>query len=185
MTYLEKIRNAFFMAGFQLRMKAKPEKLYTYADFKLWQRELIFAYLHQHMDHDHSQYAILWEDPNDPDAPAKVTHPTPIWLAMAKCGSILPPVEVYHALAEDEAKPDFRSHTRGHLLHDTPPIGPMTEEEAIEYLIQMALPPSVWRDYKGNRIILRTVERSSVVEQNRENRNAWRVNQETEQWATL
>jgi len=177
MTYFEQIRNALFLTGFRLRGKVAPEKTYTYADFKLWQRELIFAYLHQHMDHDHSQYAILWEDPDDPDAPAKVTHPAPIWLAMAKCGGILPPVEVYHALAEDEAKPDFRRHTRGHLLHETPPVGPMTEEEAIEYIIKKDLPPSVWRDYKGNRAILR-VARRAMIPADRSNRNAWRINQE-------
>ena len=176
MTIFKKIRNAAFLTGFRMLLKAKPEKTYTYAEFKLWQRELIFAYLHQHMDHQHSQYAIMWEDPADPDAPAKVTHPAPIWLAMAKCGGILPPVEVYHALMEDEAKPNFRRHTRGHLQHDTPPVGPMTEEEAIKYLIKKELPPSVWRDYRGNRSILRVVRRSMLPD--RTNRNAWRINQD-------
>ena len=165
-----------FLAYLRLHLKAKPKRADTYADFKLWQRELIFAYLHQHIDHQHSQYAILWEDPSFPDAPAKVSHPAPIWLAMALHGDILPPVQVYHELAEDEAKPGFRRHTRGHLLHDTPPIGAMTEEQAINYLIQMGLPPSVWRDYKGNRTILRVVQRS-VIPINRTFRNTWQVDQ--------
>ena len=34
------------------------------------------------------------------------------------------------------------------------PIPAMTEEEAIEYLIQKDIDPSVWRDYEGNRTIL-------------------------------
>ena len=33
----------------------------------------------------------------------------------------------------------------------------MTEEEAIEYLIQKDIDPSVWRDYKGNRTIMKIV----------------------------
>lgn len=151
-----------------------------FSQFKLWERELIFAYLYQNFTDvvfPHSQYAIVWEDPNDPDAPVKVTHPSPTWLAMAMHGHILPPVEVYHELAADEAKDNFLRHKRGHLLHDTPPIGPMTEEEAIEYIIKKDLPPSVWRDYTGNRSILRVVRRS-MIPSDRSYRNAWNMAQE-------
>ena len=146
-----------------------------YSQYKLWERELIFKY--QHKDLPQGNYAILWEDPADPDAPTKVTRPSPTWLAMAVHGGILPPVEVYHALCEDEADPNFKGHTRGHLLHETPPVPAMTEEEAMEYLIMKDIPPRVWRDYQGNRSILRIVP-VELVPTNRSYRNAWNINQE-------
>ena len=155
--------------------QAPAEKVYQYADFKLWQRELIYRHIHK--DHAHSQYVILWEDPTKPDEAATVTLPAPVWMGMALHGGILPPVEVYHQLAEDEAKPDFKYHTRGNLLHDTPPIDAMTEEQAINYLIKKDLPTSVWRDYKGNRTILRVVRRS-VIPTDRTRRAKWSVDQE-------
>lgn len=148
-----------------------------YSQYPLWQRELIFKELHK--DLPQPQFAILWEDPDDLDAPAKVTVPSPIWLAMAMHGGILPPVEVYWALREDEAQPDFKRHTRGHLLHETPPVDAMTEEEAMEYLIMKDLPPSVWRDYQGNRTIMKIVPRN-LVPTDRTMRNAWRITQEME-----
>jgi len=143
-----------------------------YSKYKLADRELIF--LHLHKDLPQPNYAILWEDPDDLDAPDKITVPSPAWLAMAMHGGILPPVEVYWALAEDEAKPGFQRHTRGYLLHDTPPVGPMTEEEAMEYLVMKDIPPRVWRDYRGNRTILKIVRRDQIPT-DRSNRNAWRM----------
>lgn len=146
-----------------------------YSQYKLWEREMIFK--DQHKDLPQGNYAILWEDPAAPDEPAKVTRPSPTWLAMAMHGGILPPVEVYHKLAEDEARDGFTRHTQGHLLHETPPVGPMTEEEAMEYLVQKDIPTQVWRDYKGNRQILKIVP-VHMIPTNREFRNAWKINQE-------
>jgi len=146
-----------------------------YTQYKLWEREMIFK--DQHKDLPQGNYAILWEDPSDPEAPAKVTRPSPTWLAMAMHGGILPPVEVYHALAEDEAQPGFKRHTRGHLLHDTQPVPAMTEEEAMEYLVKKDIPARVWRDYSGNRSILRIVP-VELVPTDRTARNAWRIKQE-------
>jgi hypothetical protein len=57
------------------------------------------------------------------------------------------------------------------------PIGPMTEEEAIEYLIQKDIPPQVWRDYKGNRCVMRIVP-VHMIPSDRSFRNSWRVSQE-------
>jgi len=53
----------------------------------------------------------------------------------------------------------------------------MTEEEAIEYLIQKDIPPQVWRDYKGNRAILRIVP-VELIPSDRSYRNAWKIKQE-------
>ena len=147
-----------------------------YSQYKLWEREMIFK--EQHKDLPQGNYAILWEDPADPDAPAKVTRPSPTWLAMAMHGGILPPIEAYWALAQDEAKPDFKRHTRGYLLHDLYPIDALTEEQAMEYLVMKDIPPRVWRDYKGNRTILKIIP-VSAIPTDRTNRNAWRVSQFT------
>ena len=147
----------------------------NYSQHKLWERELIFK--DQHKDLPQGNYAIMWEDPAAPDEPAKVTRPSPTWLAMAMHGGILPPVEVYHALREDEDAPGFTHHTRDHLLHEAPPVPAMTEEEAMEYLIMKDIPPRVWRDYQGNRSILRIVP-VELVPTNRSYRNAWNINQE-------
>lgn len=122
------------------------------------------------------KYAIVWEDPSEPDEPAKITIPSSTWLAMAMHGGILPPVEVYHELAADGAQPGFTRHTRGHLLHETPPVPAMTEEEAMEYLVKKDIPQRVWRDYRGNRVVLKIVPRHLIPTDNIK-RNALRINQ--------
>lgn len=147
----------------------------SYADQPLWAREHNFT--RDHPELPEPQYAIIWEDPEDLDAPMAVTVPAPAWLAMAMHGGILPPVEVYWALAEDEAQPGFKRHTRGHLLHETPPVGAMTEEGAMEYLVMKDVPPRVWRDYQGNRVILKIVRRE-MIPTDRNYRNAWKIKQE-------
>lgn len=146
----------------------------NYSEYKLWERELIFKELHK--DLPEPQYAIAWEDPREPDTPMKVTVPSPTWLAMAMHGGILPPVESYWELKKDEAQPDFKRHTRGHLLHDTEPMPAMTEEEAMEYLIMKDIPPHVWHSYNGNRQIIRIVKRD-LIPTDRSYRNAWRLSQ--------
>ena len=149
-----------------------------WSKLKLWEREQFFQHVVKEAGHDFEQppYAVLWEDPREPDEPARVTTPSPVWWAMALHGGILPPVEVYWALKEDEAEMGFKRHKRGHLLHETTPMRALTEEEAIEYLIMKDLPPAVWRDYKGNRTILRIVPRH-LVPTDRRYRNAWRIKQ--------
>lgn len=129
----------------------------------LWAKENLEPY--------QSDYRVLFEDSARPDDPASVLVPDPNWMACALNGGILPPVWVYHELADDEAQPDFKRHTRGHLLHETKPVSPMTEEEAIEYLIQQAIPRHVWMANEPKMKICRT----SNLPKTREWRNAWRV----------
>lgn len=145
---------------------------------KLYEREQAFRAICQeyNITLDQPSLCIAWEDPTEPDAPMKVTVPTATWWAMALHGHILPPVEAYHLLAEDEVKPDFVRHTRGNILHETQLMPPMTPEEAMIYLTQMVIPPRVWRDYRGNREILRIVPREAIPT-DRTNRNAWRLAQ--------
>lgn len=151
---------------------------FDWHEVPLWQREAIFAETcRSHgVELDQPPLVIAWEDPAEPDAPMKVTTPSPVWWAMALHGGILPPVEAYHELAKDEAAPGFTRHTRGHLLHRTQPMPAMTPEQAMIYLVQKDIPPRVWRDYRGNRTILKIVSRDSIPK-DRTNRNYWRLNQ--------
>ena len=123
-----------------------------------------------------SDYRVVFE--TDVDSPASILVADPNWMAAAKQGGILPPVWVYWLLAADEAHPDFKKHTRGYLLHDTQPIGPLTEEQAIEYLIYKDVPRHVWENYnKGNKPNLIICNKSQLP-QTREWRNAWSISDE-------
>lgn len=147
-------------------------------EYPLWRREAIFQNVlaEYGIELEQPPLCIAWEDPAEPDTPMRVTTPSPIWWAMALHGGILPPVEAYHELAVDEAAPDFIRHTRGYLLHRTQPMPPMTPEQAMIYLVQKDIPPRVWRDYAGNRTILRIVPRTAIPT-GRTNRKYWRLSQ--------
>lgn len=116
------------------------------------------------------KYAIVWEDPEQIDEPAKVTVPAPEWLVCAIAGGVLPPVEVFHII--EDTMLDGRV-TMGHLLHERQ-IGPMTEEEAMEYLLQKDVPRRVWQDTSSNRLRYKIVPRE-LIPTNRAFRNAWRL----------
>lgn len=116
-----------------------------------------------------SKYRVIYENPYLPDEPAQVLVPDPNWLACAIQGGILPPVDAYisdYSVSDDEPK----SHPY------VKPIGPMTEEEAIEYLVMKDIDPAVWRDYQGNRSIIKIVP-VEMVPSDRTYRNAWRIRQ--------
>ena len=120
-----------------------------------------------------SKYRVVFEDPSNPDAPAAVLVPDPNWMAAALAGGVLPPIETY---LRDRDVPD--GEPKEHPYAE--PIGPMTEEEAIEYLIQKDISPAIWRDYRGNRRILAIVP-VEAIPTDRSNRNAWRVAQDPTQ----
>ena len=61
----------------------------------------------ENLDGVQSDYRVVYED--SVDECAKILVPDPNWMACALQGGILPPVEVYHELAKDEAQPDFLS----------------------------------------------------------------------------
>ena len=119
-----------------------------------------------------SKYRVLFEDPATPDEPAKVLVPDPNWMAAALEGNILPTIDTY---LRDRDVPDGQPKEHPYAA----PIGAMTEEEAIEYLIQKDIPPQVWRDYQGNRSVLKIVP-VELIPSDRSFRNAWKINQETE-----
>ena len=139
----------------------------------LWER---LCWAKEHLEKVQSDIRVVYED--SVDAPAKVLVPDPNWMACALQGGILPPVEVYWALQEDEAKPDFKKHTRGYLLHNTKPVDAMTEEQAIEYLIMKDIPQRVWRDYeKANKPRL-VICRKEQLPTTRVWRNAWKIDED-------
>ena len=120
-----------------------------------------------------SKYRVLFENPTDPDAPASVLVPDPNWMAAALEGNILPPIDAYQ---RDRNVPD--GQPKEHPYAE--PIGAMTEEEAIEYLVMKDIDPQVWRDYNGNRCIMKIVP-VELIPSDRSFRNAWKINQtETE-----
>ena len=117
-----------------------------------------------------SKYRVIFENPNELDAPASVMCPDPNWMACALAGNILPSIETY---LRDKNVPDGEPKEHPYAK----PIGPMTEEEAIEYLIMKDCPTEVWRDYQGNRSILKIVP-VETIPTNRNFRNAWKIKQE-------
>ena len=116
-----------------------------------------------------SKYRVLFEDPREPDAPAKVLVPDPNWMACALEGNILPPIDTYQ---RDRLVPD--GEPKEHPYAE--PIGAMTEEEAVDYLVQKDIDPAVWRDYQGNRTIMKIVP-VEMIPSDRSFRNAWRIAQ--------
>lgn len=120
-----------------------------------------------------TQYAVAYEDV-DMDCVA-IMHPDPNAMAALMAGGIFPPVWVYWELAKDEAQPDFKKHTRGHLLHEADPMPALSEEQAVEFLIQKDLPQSIWRNWnKGNKPKMVICKREQLPA-TREWRNAWRL----------
>lgn len=120
-----------------------------------------------------SKYRVLFEDSQD--EPAKVLVPDPNWMAAALAGNILPPIDTY---LRDRDVPD--GQPKEHPYAE--PIGPMTEEEAIEYLIMKDISPAVWRDYQGNRVVLK-ITPVELIPSDRSFRNAWKITQDAERIA--
>ena len=116
-----------------------------------------------------SKYRVLFEDPATPDEPASVLVPDPNWMAAALEGNILPPIDTYQ---RDRDVPDGQPKEHPYAA----PIPAMTEEEAIEYLIMKDIPPQVWRDYQGNRAVMKIVP-VELIPSDRSFRNAWKINQ--------
>ena len=140
---------------------------------KLWKRLLRAK---ENVEAHQSNYRVVYEEKMDECV--KILIPDPNWMACALQGGILPPVEVYWELAKDEAKPDFKKHTRGFLLHNTKPVGAMTEEQSIEYLIMKDVPESVRRSYnEGNRLKM-VICRKEQLPATREWRDAWKISED-------
>ena len=133
----------------------------------LWDR---LADAKARLDPVQSKYRVLFENPTEPDAPASVLVPDPNWMAAAlEGGDVLPPIDTY---LRDQSVPD--GQPKEHPYAE--PVGAMTEEEAIEYLIKKDIQPQVWRDYQGNRTIMKIVP-VELIPSDRSFRNAWKISQ--------
>ncbi len=140
---------------------------------QLWER-LIWA--KKNLKPYQSEYCVVYED--SVDEPALVLFPDPNWMSCAMQGGVLPPVEIYLELAKDEAQPDFNRHTRGYLLHDTKPVGPMTEKESIEYLIMKDVPKHVWQGWNAGNKPKIVICRKEQLPSTEEWRKAWKISDE-------
>ena len=132
----------------------------------LWDR---LADAKARLDPVQSKYRVLFENPTEPEAPASVLVPDPNWMAAALAGDVLPPIDTY---LRDQNVPD--GQPKEHPYAE--PVGAMTEEEAIEYLIKKDISPQVWRDYQGNRTIMKIVP-VELIPSDRSFRNAWKISQ--------
>ena len=139
----------------------------------LWDR---LCWAKENLEGHQSDYRVVYED--SLDECAKILVPDPNWMACALQGGILPPVEVYHELAKDEAQEGFTKHTRGYLLHETKPIDAMTEEQAIEYLIFKDCPQHVWQNWDTGNKPKMVICRKEQLPSTREWRNAWKITEE-------
>jgi hypothetical protein len=121
-----------------------------------------------HLEPYQTQYAVIFEDPDNPDAPVAILHPSPNAMSALKAGGIFPEVS---SILADKDKPN--DAPKLHPYATT--CGPLSEEQAIEYLIFKDVPSRVLA-YQGNRQILRIVKRASIPS-DRTFRSAWRLAQ--------
>lgn len=117
---------------------------------------------------------MVWEDPHDVDSGVFITEPTPLWVGMAVSGGFLPHIDFFLKMNEAESESAIRKIRSE--MDKSEPLGPMSQEEFIEYTVMKDVPPRVWRDYRGNRNIFRIVN-SNAIPKNRAFRDAWRLTQ--------
>lgn len=127
-----------------------------------------------------TDYRIVFDDPDDLEAPTKILVPAPEWMEIAMSGG-LPPIWVYWQLQDDEQRAvaegrhkEFKHDPEKLALQYTAPrIGPLTEEEAIEYLVMKDIPRRVWAK-EHNRPMFKIVKRD-MIPTDRTFRNAWEM----------
>jgi len=127
-----------------------------------------------------TDYRVIFDDPDALDEPTKVLVPSDRWMKEAMEGN-LPPITVYWDLQDNEQKAiaegrhdKFEHDPEKYMKQFTAPrIGPLTEEEAIEYLIMKDIPRRVWSK-EHNRPMFKIVTKDQISS-DRTFRNAWRL----------
>jgi len=127
-----------------------------------------------------TDYRVIFDDPDALDEPTKVLVPSDRWMKEAMEGN-LPSITVFWDLQDDEQKAiaegrhdKFEHDPEKYMKQFTAPrIGPLTEEEAIEYLIMKDVPRRVWGK-QHNRPMFKIVTKDQVPS-DRTFRNAWRL----------
>lgn len=151
-----------------------------------------------------SQYRIVYADPAQPSAPASIVAPAPEWMAAAMAGGVLPPIEQYHLMRLAVIFKTPQGEQQGievfglglpDLLRDLAqagckiegqtviesnfsnyePIGPMSEEQAIEYLVKKDVPHRVWADHDRINFRRFKIVRQEAIPTDRTHRNAWEL----------
>lgn len=145
----------------------------------LWDR-LVWA--SQTLDKVQSDYRIVFEDPLNPEESAKILTPDPNWMACALYGNILPEVGAYledqkvvnQYILDNGSMEGFDWNKQGGAKHPyADVVGPMTEEEAIEYLILKDIPSHIWsKQYNSPKI---KIIKTNQLPKHREYRNSWRL----------
>ena len=123
-----------------------------------------------------TQYAVVYDDIDMKCC--GVMYPDPHAMAALMAGGVFPPIEVFWKLASDAAQPNFKKHTRLHLLDDAPKEAAKTEAEAVEFLIMKDVPMHIWQNYKASNSVNMVICRKEQLPQTREWRNAWRISDE-------
>ena len=119
-----------------------------------------------------TEYVVVYED-IDMNC-CGVMHPDPHAMSALMAGGVFPPVWVYWELAKDEAKPNFKKHTRLNLLDDTPREPAKTEKQALEFLLMKDVPSHIWMNYKtSNSVSMVICKRDQLP--NKDFRDAWRI----------
>ena len=131
----------------------------------------------------HTDYRVVYEDPEDLEQPVKILVPAPEFMAQAMAGGILPEVDAY--IRDREFEEAWTAANPGKVFSwldhggasqwTAATIGPLTEVEAIEYLVMKDIPRRVWQAKPGqNRPHFRIV-RTSQIPADRTFRAAWRL----------
>lgn len=128
-------------------------------------------------------YRILYEDPTRPDEPAKVVVPAPEWIEQALQGGILP--EINSILDDQDFEEEWTRNNPGKSFSwfdhggakqwTAPAVGPMTLEEAMEYLAMKDVPNHVWRAHQRSNYPYVVITTTDKLPDTREWRNAWRL----------
>ena len=127
-----------------------------------------------------TKYRVVFDDPDHLDEPTKILVPSEKWMQQAMNGE-LPIISVWWELQDAEQKAiDEGWHNRFRhsdesleRQHSAPRTGPLTEEQAIEYLCMKDLPRKCWAQ-EHNRPMFRIVTVDQIPT-DRTFRNAWQM----------
>lgn len=128
-----------------------------------------------------TEYRVVYDDPDGLDEPTKVLYPAPEWMYIAMTEGV-PSIANFWEMEDEETAcqevrgltpPTFR-HKDEHMRKQEVNIsGPLTEQQAIEYLCMKDLPRKCWSQ-QHNRPMFKIVK-ASQIPRDRTFRNAWKM----------
>ena len=128
------------------------------------------------------KYVIVFEDPDDLDAPCKIQVPTPEWIAYCLHGNFICSAEhfirdkrFYAEWTKNNPNQQFNWKDHGgNSASYAETLPAMTQEEAMELLLQKDVPERVWNNTTSNATRYK-ICRKEMIPSNRQYRNAWRL----------